>query len=141
MSFSFTQLIPGVGPEYAHVATAGLVTVGLIGAAAVANKTLGKGEAAAIPADSFSIKGLFELVTEFIGGLVDMVIGHGGRKYLPMFCAFFTFVLVNNFVGVLPGMSPATENLNLTLAMGLFILIRESGFYLKTFILIEKIIF
>jgi F-type H+-transporting ATPase subunit a len=142
MSFSFTELIPGVGAQYAHVATAGIVTVGLIGAAVVANQTLGKGEVAAVPAEKFSLKALFELTTEFIGGLCDMVIGHHGRKYVPMFCAFFTFVLVNNFVGVLPGMAPATENLNTTLAMGLFVFVvyniyglKENGIaYLKHFI-------
>lgn len=131
MSFTWTSLIPGVGHEYAHVATAGIVTGGLIVASFAAKKALGTGDAAAVPAGTISLKAFFEMVTEFIAGLVDMVIGHGGRKYLPMFASFFVFVLINNLIGVIPGMAPATENLNTTLAMGLFVFITYNLFGLK----------
>jgi F-type H+-transporting ATPase subunit a len=131
MSFSWTSLIPGVGHEYAHVATAGIVGGALIVTSMAAKKALGKGEASVVPADRFSLKGFFELVTEFIAGLLDMVIGEGGRKYLPMFASFFVFILVNNLVGVIPGMAPATENLNTTLAMGLFVFVTYNIFGLK----------
>lgn len=131
MSFTWTSLIPGVGHEYAHVATAGIVTGGLVVASFAARKALGAGDAAAVPAGTISLKAFFEMVTEFIAGLVDMVIGHGGRKYLPMFASFFVFVLINNLIGVIPGMAPATENLNTTLAMGLFVFITYNLFGLK----------
>lgn len=131
MSFTWTSLIPGVGHEYAHVATAGIVTGGLVVASFAAKKALGSGDVAAIPAGHFSLRGFFELITEFVAGLVDMVIGHDGRKYLPMFASFFMFVLINNLVGVIPGMAPATENLNTTLAMGLFVFITYNLFGLK----------
>lgn len=142
MAFNFTSLIPHVGHEYAHVATLGIVTGGLAVTAFAAKKALGKGEAAVVPADRLSIKGIFELLTEFIVGLVDMVIGEHGRKYVPMFAAIFTFVLVNNLVGTLPGMTPATENLNTTLGMGILMFltynimgIKENGLgYLKHFL-------
>ncbi len=131
MSFTWTSLIPGVGHEYAHVATAGIVTVGLVGASFAAKSALGSGEVAIIPAGKVSLRGFFELITEFIGGLVDMVIGHEGRKYIPMFASFFTFVLINNLVGVIPGVAPATENLNTTLAMGTFVFVAYNLFGLK----------
>ncbi|MFN7728916.1 MAG: F0F1 ATP synthase subunit A [Bdellovibrio sp.] len=142
MSFSLTSLIPGVGHEYAHVATAGIVTVGLVTAALVGRAQLGTGEVAVVPASKFSLRGFFEFVTEFIQGLVDMVMGEQGRKFLPLFASVFTFVLINNLVGVVPGMTPATENLNTTLAMGLFIFLyynyfgfKENGVgYLKHFL-------
>lgn len=131
MSFSLTSLIPGVGHEYAHVATAGIVTAGLITATVVGRVALGSGEKAVVPAKKLSFRGFFELITEFIVGLVDMVIGHHGRAYVPMFAAVFTFVMVNNLVGILPGMTPATENLNTTLAMGIFMFIAYHAFGLK----------
>lgn len=131
MSFTWTSLIPGVGHEYAHVATAGIVTAGLIGTSFIAKATLGKGDHAVIPTGKFSIRGIFELITEFIAGLAEMIIGHGGKKYIPMFASFFTFVLINNLVGVLPGVAPATENINTTLAMGLFVFITYNLFGLK----------
>ncbi|MBX2995595.1 MAG: F0F1 ATP synthase subunit A [Bdellovibrionaceae bacterium] len=131
MSFSFTSLIPGVGHEYAHVATAGIVTAGLVGTALVARAQLGTGETAVVPASKFSVRGFFEFVTEFIQGLVDMVMGHEGRAFIPLFASVFTFVLINNLVGVVPGMTPATENLNTTLAMGLFIFLYYNYYGLK----------
>lgn len=142
MSFSLTSLIPGVGHEYAHVATAAIVTTGLVGSALVARSQLGQGEKAVIPADRFSLRGLYELAVEFIQGLVDMVIGEHGRAYIPLFASIFTFVLVNNLVGILPGMTPATQNMNTTLAMGVFVFIyynymglKENGMaYLKHFL-------
>lgn len=123
MSFNWTQLIPGVGHEYSHVATAGLVGGTLILTSFGARAALGTGDKAVVPSDRFSIRGLFELCTEFIAGLADMVIGHHGRKYVPMFAAVFTFVLVNNLVGVIPGMTPATENINTTIGMGIFMFV------------------
>lgn len=131
MSFTLTSLIPGVGHEYAHVATAGIVTAGLVVTSIVAKKSLGKGDNAVIPADRFSLKGIFELITEFIAGLCDMVIGEHGHKYIPMFASIFTFVLINNLVGVIPGMAPATENLNTTLAMGICVFLTYNIFGLK----------
>ena len=129
--FIATSLIPGVGHEYANVATSAIVTTGLIAVSFMARKALGTGDQAAIPAGKFSIKGFFEMILEFVSGLCDVVIGHGGRKYLPMFASFFTFVLVNNFVGILPGMAPATQDLNTTLAMGVFIFITYNAFGIK----------
>lgn len=142
MSFNLTSLIPGVGEHYEHVATLGFTTVGLIGTGLAARAALGKGDAAVIPAEKFSLKGVFELVTEFIAGLVDTVIGHHGHKYIPMFATIFLFIFVNNLVGMLPGMTPATENINSTLAMGTFMFLtynimglKENGVaYLKHFL-------
>jgi F-type H+-transporting ATPase subunit a len=131
MAASLTSLIPGVGETYAHVATAGIVSVGLISAALVARTQLGTGETAVVPAGKFSIRGFFEFITEFIQGLTDMVIGHHGRAFVPMFAAVFTFVLINNLVGMIPGMVPATENLNTTLAMGFFMFFAYNIFGVK----------
>jgi F-type H+-transporting ATPase subunit a len=131
MSFSLTQLIPGVGHEYSHVATTAIVTGGLVVASFAAKAALGTGDKAVVPAGHFSLRGLIELATEFIGGLVDMVIGHHGRPYIPMFASIFVFVLVNNFVGLIPGMTPSTENLNTTLAIGVFMFLSYNYFGLK----------
>lgn len=142
MSFNLTSLIPGVGHEYSHVATNAIVTAGIVGAGLMAKNALKKqGTSSITPDGKLSIKGIFELITEFIQGLVDMVIGEHGRKYTPMFAAIFTFVFVNNIIGVLPGMTPATEQLNTTLAMGTFMFLvynylgfKENGFaYIKHF--------
>jgi F-type H+-transporting ATPase subunit a len=104
---------------------------------------LGSGDSAVMPASKFSLKGLVEIFLEFIVGLTDMVIGeHEGRKFVPMFSAIFLFVWVQNLTALLPGMTPATDNINTTLALGLFSFVaynyygfREHGIhYLKQFL-------
>ncbi len=142
MHFTWTQLIPGVGHHYAHIATLAIVSLLLILVGFSARATLGTGENSIIPTGSFSIRGIFELFTEFIGKLADQVIGHHGRAFAPFFCAVFVFILINNFVGLIPGMTPATENFNTTFALGIFsfiaynvIGIKEGGLgYLKHFL-------
>ncbi len=140
--FNWTQLHPLVGHEYTHVATLGISCVGMIAVALVGRAALGSGEKAVEPAGRFSIKGFFEVLTEFIVSLVDMVVGEEGRIFVPMFASIFFFVLFNNFVGLLPGMTPATDNINTTLAVGIFSFfaynfygVKEHGLpYLKHFL-------
>jgi F-type H+-transporting ATPase subunit a len=131
MSFTWTSLIPGVGHELAHVATAGVIATGLILVGFKARASLGSGDEAVIPASKFSVRGLVELAVEFVAGLSDMIIGEHGRKYVPFFATLFTFILVNNLMGVIPGVAPATENINLTFAMGSFSFICYNFFGLK----------
>ncbi|HPI39491.1 MAG TPA: F0F1 ATP synthase subunit A [Pseudobdellovibrionaceae bacterium] len=123
MSFNWTQLLPGVGHEYSHVATLGLASVGAITMGLIAKSSLGTGEAAVIPTSKFSMRGFFELVTESMSGLTESVIGKQGRSFTPFFSAIFFFVLINNLIGIVPGMTPATENLNTTLGFGLFMFV------------------
>lgn len=153
MAFNWTQLaVTQVVPEidlHAHeghamiaVATLGVASLVAAGLGLVARKQLGTGEAAVIPASRLSLRGVFELITETVSSLAEMVIGTHGRAYVPMFAAVFFFVLLNNLLGVIPGMSPATENINTTFAFGIFMFlaynffgIREVGFlpYMKHF--------
>lgn len=140
--FNWTQLVPGVHHDNLHVATA-IVAGGILGVfALVGRMALGTGDQAVVPSGKFSLKGIFEVITEFIIGLVDMVIGEDGRKYTPFFAAIFFYVLINNFIGLIPGMTAATDNMNTTLALGLFIFavynvmgVKANGFgYLKHFL-------
>lgn len=142
MSFNWTQLIPGVGHEHAHVATLVGVTGVVVALGLRARATLGTGEVAVVPAGKFSVRGVTEMITESIGGLSEQVIGHEGRRYAPYFSAVFIFILLNNLVGIIPGMTPATENFNTTFAFGIcsflsynFIGLKKGGFhYLQHFL-------
>jgi F-type H+-transporting ATPase subunit a len=140
--FNWLQLIPNVTHEVLHVATAIAAGILLIVIAIAGRLALGKGDAAVAPASSFSLKGILELVTEFIVDLSELVIGDEGKKFVPMFSAIFFYVLINNFIGLIPGMTPATDNLNTTFAIGLFSFViynyyglKENGIsYLKHFL-------
>ena len=122
--FNWTQLIPIVGHDYIHIATllvagAVMLLLAISGRLALGNiQTEGY-----IPASRLSIKGFFEAVVEFIVSISDMVVGEHGRKFVPMFVSIFLFVLINNLFGLVPGWTPATDNLNTTLALGLFMFV------------------
>ncbi|MCB0410815.1 MAG: F0F1 ATP synthase subunit A [Flavobacteriales bacterium] len=140
--FNWTQLIPMVGHEYIHVATALVALSLIILLSFVGRLALGNGEHAVIPAGKVSFKGLFEVIFEFVNGMAETVVGSQGKKYVPLFGAIFCYVFINNLLGLLPGMTPATDNLNTTIAVGFFSFIaynyyglRENGLgYLKHFL-------
>ena len=95
---NLTSLIPGVGEAHEHVATYGIVAAGLLVLGFAAKAQLAaKGEAAVIPDGKLSLRGLFELLTEFIRSFVDMVIGEHGRKFTPMFTAIFVIVFAVSY--------------------------------------------
>lgn len=131
MHFNWTQLIPGVGHHYIHVATLIIVSAVLILVGFRARMALGTGEQSIVPVGKVSVRGFFEMITDMIGGLADQVIGHHGRAFAPYFAALFTFILFNNFVGLIPGMTPATDNFNTTFAFGVFSFLAYNAVGLK----------
>ncbi|HEX9879881.1 MAG TPA: F0F1 ATP synthase subunit A, partial [Candidatus Binatia bacterium] len=88
-----------------------------------------------------SVRNVMELLVALVAGLSDGIIGREGRRFVPLFAAFFCFILVSNLSGLVPGFSPPTSNLNTTLGLGLvsfvaynFFGFREHGTgYLKHF--------
>jgi F-type H+-transporting ATPase subunit a len=102
------------------VAAAMLVTLLIVLFSIVGRIALGSGEAAIQPTGHFSIKGFFEAFTEFINTVVKMVLGHHGRDYAPLFGAIFFYILFSNLLGLLPGMTASTANINAAFAIGLF---------------------
>lgn len=142
MAFNWTQLAvsqtvadfnPHSHEGEAMIAVATLAISGLAAAliGVAARKQLGAGDASVTPAGRFSIRGIFEVITEMIANLAEMVIGEHGKAYVPMFAAIFFFVLLNNLLGILPGMTPATENINTTFAFGLFMFITYNFFGIR----------
>jgi F-type H+-transporting ATPase subunit a len=132
----------GVDHHYTHVAILVFATALIILLSVVARVSLGNADKAVIPADRFSVRGMFEVVVEFIHSLIDMVMGEHGKAYVPMFATLFFFIFINNLLGLLPGMSAATQNINTTLAIGIFTFViynvmglKENGAgYLKHFL-------
>lgn len=130
-----------VSHHYTPVAAAVLATVLILILSVAGRLALGNGEAAIQPASSLTLKGFFEAFTEFMDGMTNMVLGHHGRPYIPVFGAIFFYILFNNLIGLLPGMTSATSNMNSAFAIGIFsfVLYNVEGFkhagvsYLKHF--------
>jgi F-type H+-transporting ATPase subunit a len=117
--FTWFNLL-NVHHDYTYAAAAIAATILIVLISIVANLALGKGETAVQPAERFSIKGLFEALTDFIVGLTRSILGHHGDAYITVFAAIFFYVVFNNLLGLLPGMTAATANINAALAIGVF---------------------
>jgi F-type H+-transporting ATPase subunit a len=95
-----------------------------------------------VPAAELGVRNIAELIVQLIVSQSDAIIGKAGRKYVPYFGTFFIFILFGNLMGLLPGFSAPTGNLNTTLGLAIcsfigynIIGVREQGIgYFKHFI-------
>ena len=114
-----------------------IILIGLITKAGLSNT-----QRALVPEDKLTVRTFVEL---FVGTTYKMMADIMGRKaakfFLPLIgtCAFI--ILLSNFMGLIPGFTPPTDNLNTTVAMAMVIFfathifgVRENGLnYLKHF--------
>ena len=69
---------------------------------------------------SLTLKGFFEAFTEFMVNMTHQVLGHHGEQWIPMFGAMFFYIVFNNLLGLVPGLSAATSDINSAFSLGLF---------------------
>jgi len=88
------------------------------------------------------IQNAMEAVLEFVLGLIQDVIGPEGRRYLPLIATLGLFIFTSNLLGLVPGFTAPTDNLNTTAACALVVFftyhwigVRKHGLwtYLKHF--------
>ncbi len=77
-----------------------------------------------VPDEGTTFRNIIESYGEFIYGLCKSTLGEkDAKKYFTFISILFIFIFFNNFLGLIPGFSPATSNINSTLAIGLFVFI------------------
>jgi F-type H+-transporting ATPase subunit a len=83
-----------------------------------------------------------EMFYKFFQGLVDDMMGHEGRKFIPVLGTLALFIAISNLLGLLPEMASPTANLNVTAGCAVFIFlyyhyhgVKKHGLwgYIKTF--------
>lgn len=83
-----------------------------------------------------------EMFYKFFQGLVDDMMGHEGRKFIPVLGTLALFIAISNLIGLLPEMGSPTANLNVTAGCAVFIFlyyhyhgVKKHGLwgYIKTF--------
>ncbi len=60
------------------------------------------------------IQQILELSIEFLNAQMEEIIGHGGKKFLPLVATLGIFILLMNLVGLIPGFLSPTSNINVT---------------------------
>jgi F-type H+-transporting ATPase subunit a len=142
--FTWFQLVPVLRDYPNHVVATLLVVVILMVFTLLARISLAaaKQEEILVPASRLSFLGFFDIVAEGLFKLTESILGKDARKFLPITGTLFLFIFISNLLGLVPGFSPPTDNVNTTLACGLFVFIyynylgiREGGIhYLKHFL-------
>lgn len=102
--------VPGV-PD--HVTYTWVVMAILLGLAFLATRSIRP-----VPG---GVQNAMEMVLEQFLGLLDDVVGHEGRRYLPLIATLGLFILASNLMGLVPGMVTPTANLNTTAACALIV--------------------
>ena len=116
--FTWVSAVPGLASLPAHTATALLVALLLVALAVMASRELANAANPLVPAGRLTPRELFEVVTAWLAGLADGLIGHHGRDYVPFFATIFLFILFSNLIGLVPGFTPPTDNFNTTFGLG-----------------------
>lgn len=68
--------------------------------------------------------GAQNILETLIGGLEDFIVanlGEAGRRFVPLLCGIFIFILTMNLMGLAPGLDAGTANINTTAALALFV--------------------
>jgi F0F1-type ATP synthase membrane subunit a len=102
--------LPGV-PD--HVTYTWLVMIILVAVSWAATRRV-----ALVPT---GVQNFMEVVLEQFNGMIDDVIGHDGRRYLPLIVTMGLFILLGNLMSLVPGLERPTGNLNTTAACALVV--------------------
>jgi F-type H+-transporting ATPase subunit a len=101
---------PDVVPHY--VSYAFLATILLVAVAAVL-----RGSMTLVPT---GLQNFVEVLAETMLNLAEETIGHGwGKRFFPLIATIFMYIMVCNFMGLIPGFASPTSNINMTASMAL----------------------
>jgi F-type H+-transporting ATPase subunit a len=78
------------------------------------------------------IQNLVEVIVEFFLNLTESSIGHMGRHFFPFIATIGTYILVCNFLGLIPGFEAPTSNLNTNAAMAIPVFLATHYYGVKT---------
>lgn len=74
---------------------------------------------------------VLESIFEYFDGVLEESLGQDGRKFLGFIVTLFTFVLLSNWMGIIPGCLSPTRDLNVCLGLALVVLVIAHGNAIK----------
>ena len=116
----------GLGEYPNHVVMAIFVAVALVITTWVARMQLSSvmqtSEGGLVPESKLTYRNFFEILAESLFKMTENVLGHHqAATFFPVVGTLFIFVFFSNLLGLIPGVLPPTDNLNTTLALGVFV--------------------
>ncbi|HRK01971.1 MAG TPA: F0F1 ATP synthase subunit A [Oligoflexia bacterium] len=124
-SFTWISLIPGLEHAPNHVVMTVIVAILAVVMGGIATMQLNAaGGAIIVPESKLTFRNFFDLVAEKLYGFCETTLGeHEAKTYFPVIGTLFIFIFFSNLFGLIPGFLPSTDNINTTLAVGLFVFI------------------
>ena len=104
-----------------HIFAAILVVFMLMVFSFLAARKLKDLESAIVPSSKFGLLNFFEVILESLVKVMKDIIGEDYKRHVPIVGSLALFILFSNLIGLVPGFVPPTDNLNTTLACGLFV--------------------
>ncbi len=107
-----------------HVMTLGLTTVLFLLIGIIYRSKSASVKNIAIPDPGISFRNLVEALGQFVYNLARNIMGEEqAKKYYTVIVLLFSYIFINNVIGLIPGFLPPTDNFNTTLALGVFVFI------------------
>ena len=78
------------------------------------------------------MQNVLEVIISGFDSLLNEVMGHNGRRYLPLITTLGIFIFLSNFMGAIPGFSSPTSNINTTAALALVVFFSTHAVGIKT---------
>lgn len=103
-----------------HSALVVLLFAGLI-MAVRRNMVLSSGDI--LPVEKMNAQNFFEMIIGWMVGFMKDIIGPTYRTYIPLVISLWVYILINNFLGLIPYLEPPTSNYNTTIAMAIVVFI------------------
>lgn len=74
------------------------------------------------------LQAVLEMGLGFVCGLADSVIGSQAKHYYPLFVGLFLYIFVGNLMGLVPGLTAPTSNLNITASLAVVVFLSTHYF-------------
>lgn len=123
--FSLFSYFLKMNPGYVHVAMAAVVTLVITWLSLSIHRSFKRDQDnkrdPLIPDDKLSVRNIVEIGLERLFQMFQNILGHDAEKHFGLLASIFLYILVSNFMGLIPGFLPPTDNMNTNLAIGLLV--------------------
>ena len=114
----FYDLAHMLHTEWIYLSAAFAAALLILAGLSVKRAVAGEG-GGVLPEEGMSIRNVMEVMIEALGDLGESTIGEEWRRYFPVVGTIFFFVLVSNFMSLVPGLLGSTGDANITFAFGI----------------------
>ena len=120
-TFEWVPLIPFLKDLPIHLAHTILAMCLLVPLVWMASRKFRRPDLDIVPPSRFGVHTFFEIVYEALMDLAAPILGHDAPRFIFLVISLALYILFSNLLGVIPGLAPATDNVNSTAACALVV--------------------